>query len=77
MNCLLLLHIFLHAQIELLLLYNDKLIVSKIRELRQLRSGLREFIENNKTLLLDCGIFLDNQIDKINNRINVLKHYKA
>ena len=27
---------------------NDKLIVSKIRELRQLRSGLREFIENNK-----------------------------
>lgn len=56
---------------------NDKLIVSKIRELRQLRSGLREFIENNKTLLLDCGIFLDNQIDKINNKINVLKHYKA
>ena len=56
---------------------NDKLIVSKIRELRQLRSGLREFRENNKTLLLDCGIFLDNQIDKINNRINVLKHYKA
>lgn len=56
---------------------NDKLIVSKIRESRQLRSGLREFIENNKTLLLDCGIFLDNQIDKINNRINILKHYKA
>ena len=33
---------------------NDKLIVSKIRELRQLRSGLREFIENNKTLLAEC-----------------------
>ena len=56
---------------------NDKLIVSKIRELRQLRSGLREFIENNKTLLSECGIFLDNQINKINNKINILKHYKA
>ena len=55
---------------------NDKLIVSKIRELRQLRNGLREFIENNKTLLSECGIFLDSQIDKINNKINVLKHYK-
>ena len=55
----------------------DKLIVSKIRELRQLRSGLKEFIENNKGILSDCGIFLDNQIDKINNKINVLKHYKA
>lgn len=55
---------------------NDKLIVSKIRELRQLRSGLQEFIKSNKTLLSECGIFLDNQIDKINNRINVLKHYK-
>ena len=54
----------------------DKLIVSKIRELRQLRSGLKEFIENNKAILSDCGIFLDNQIDKINNRINILKHYK-
>lgn len=56
---------------------NDKLIVYKIRELRQLRSGLREFIENNKTLLSECGIFLDNQIDKINNRINILKHCKS
>lgn len=46
---------------------NDKLIISKIRELRQLRSGLREFIENNKDILAECGIFLDNQIDKINN----------
>ena len=55
---------------------NDKLIVSKIRELRQLRSGLREFIENNKDLLAECGIFLDSQIDKINNKINILKHYK-
>ena len=55
----------------------DKLIVSKIRELRQLRSGLKEFIENNKAILSDCGIFLDNQIDKINNRINILKHYKT
>ena len=54
----------------------DKLIVSKIRELRQLRSGLKEFIENNKTLLSECGIFLENQIDKINNKINALKHYK-
>ena len=56
---------------------NDKLIVSKIRELRQLRSGLREFIKNNKALLSECGIFLDNQIEKINNKINILKHYKA
>ena len=48
---------------------NDKLIVSKIRELRQLRSGLREFIENNKTLLSECGIFLDNQIEKINKKL--------
>ena len=55
---------------------NDKLIVSKIRELRQLRSGLREFIENNKDVLAECGIFLDSQIDKINNKINILKHYK-
>lgn len=55
---------------------NDKLIVSKIRELRQLRSGLREFIENNKDVLAECGIFLDSQIDKINNKINTLKHYK-
>ena len=55
---------------------NDKLIVSKIRELRQLRSGLREFKENNKTLLSECGIFLDNQIEKINKKINILKHYK-
>ena len=55
---------------------NDKLIVYKIRELRQLRSGLREFIKNNKTLLSECGIFLDNQIEKINNKINILKHYK-
>ena len=55
---------------------NDKLIVSKIRELRQLRSGLREFIKNNKTLLSECGIFLDNQIEKINKKINILKHYK-
>lgn len=55
---------------------NDKLIVSKIRELRQLRSGLREFIENNKDVLTECGIFLDSQIDKINNKINILKHYK-
>ena len=55
---------------------NDKLIVSKIRELRQLRSGLREFIENNKDILAECGIFLENQIDKINNKINALKHYK-
>ena len=46
---------------------NDKLIISKIRELRQLRSGLREFIENNKDILAECGIFLENQIDKINN----------
>ena len=56
---------------------NDKFIISKIRELRQLRSGLREFIENNKTLLSECGIFLDNQIEKINNKINILKHYKT
>lgn len=55
---------------------NDKLIISKIRELRQLRSGLREFIENNKDILAECGIFLENQIDKINNKINTLKHYK-
>lgn len=55
---------------------NDKLIISKIRELRQLRSGLREFIENNKDILAECGIFLENQIDKINNKINALKHYK-
>ena len=55
---------------------NDKLIISKIRELRQLRSGIREFIENNKDILAECGIFLENQIDKINNKINALKHYK-
>ena len=48
---------------------NDKLIVSKIRELRQLRSGLREIIEKNKTLLSECGIFLDNQIEKINKKL--------
>ena len=55
---------------------NDKVVVSKIRELRQLRSGLRELIENNKDILAECGIFLETQIDKINNKINILKHYK-
>lgn len=55
---------------------NDKVVVSKIRELRQLRSGLRELIENNKDILTECGIFLETQIDKINNKINILKHYK-
>lgn len=56
---------------------NDKLIVSKIRELRQLRSGLKEFIENNKDILLECGIHLETSLEKINNKINVLKHYKV
>lgn len=56
---------------------NDKLIISKIRELRQLRSGLKEFIENNRTLLSECGIHLETSVEKINNKINVLKHYKA
>ena len=56
---------------------NDKLIVSKIRELRQLRSGLKEFIENNKDILEECGIHLETSIEKINNKINVLKHYKV
>ncbi len=55
---------------------NDKVVISKIRELRQLRSGLRELIENNKDILTECGIFLETQIDKINNKINILKHYK-
>ena len=56
---------------------NDKLIISKIRELRQLRSGLKEFIENNRTLLSECGIYLETSVEKINNKINILKHYKA
>ena len=56
---------------------NDKLIVSKIRELRQLRSGLKEFIENNKDILVECGIHLETSLEKINNKINILKHYKV
>ena len=56
---------------------NDKLIVSKIRELRQLRSGLKEFIENNKDILAECGIHLETNIETINNKINILKHYKV
>ena len=56
---------------------NDKLIVYKIRELRQLRSGLKEFIENNKDILTECGIHLETSIEKINNKINILKHYKV
>ena len=56
---------------------NDKLIVSKIRELRQLRSGLKEFIESNKDILAECGIHLETSLEKINNKINVLKHYKV
>lgn len=56
---------------------NDKLIVSKIRELRQLRSGLRELIENNKDILTECGIHLETSLEKINNKINILKHCKS
>lgn len=56
---------------------NDKLIVSKIRELRQLRSGLKEFIESNKDILAECGIHLETSLEKINNKINILKHYKV
>lgn len=56
---------------------NDKLIVSKIRELRQLRSGLSELIENNKDILAECGIHLETSLEKINNKINILKHYKV
>ena len=56
---------------------NDKLIVSKIRELRQLRSGLKEFIENNKDILVECGIHLETSLERINNKINILKHYKV
>lgn len=53
---------------------NDKLVLSKIKALRQMRTSLKEFIATNKQLLLECGIHLDNNVDKINNRINFLKH---
>lgn len=53
---------------------NDKLVLSKIKALRQMRTSLKEFIAANKQLLSECGIHLDNNVDKINNRINFLKH---
>lgn len=53
---------------------NDKLVLSKIKALRQMRTSLKEFIATNKQLLSECGIHLDNNVDKINNRINFLKH---